>query len=126
MALSTLERLNERLAETGMKQADLVRAAKVSRAAVSGWVNGNTKSIQAVYLFPVARALGVNPEWLSTGKGDKCPANVVQQTQGAYIVQSINDKHKVLMREFDKLTPKAQAALLDLLTETRGEHDAGQ
>jgi len=115
MALSTLERLNERLAETGMKQADLVRAAKVSRAAVSGWVNGNTKSIQAVYLFPVARALG-----------DKCPANVVQQTQGAYIVQSINDKHKVLMREFDKLTPKAQAALLDLLTETRGEHDAGQ
>jgi len=111
------------LVETGIKQVELARAAKVSTAAVSGWVNGNTKSIQAVYLFPVARALGVNPEWLGTGKGDKYPANVVQ---GAYIVQSINDKHKVLMREFDKLTPKAQAALLDLLTETRGEHDAGQ
>lgn len=124
MALSALERLNDRLAETGMKQADLVRAAKVSRAAVSGWVSGNTKSIQAVYLFPVARALGVNPEWLATGKGEKFPVHIAQQTQGAYIVQSINDKHKVLMTAFDKLSPKAQVGLLDLLTGISGDGNA--
>lgn len=49
--------------------ADIARAAGVSKQAVYQWENGETKTLKGDNLLAVARALGVDATWLSTGKG---------------------------------------------------------
>lgn len=96
-----------------VSQTELAKACGVTRNAVSLWESGETKSLDSAYLFDAARFLGVNPEWLATGKGSRV-LKVEQQPQ-AYIVQSKDARHKKLLAKFDKLPPKTQLALLELL-----------
>lgn len=111
------DRIEECLRDSGKTLSDFAKAAGVSSAGANGWKSGESKRIRAENLFPLARYLKVNAEWLGTGKGEKFLSPPAQQPQGAYIVQSINDKHKELMVAFDKLSPPAQTALLILLTD---------
>lgn len=53
----------------GINQSELGRRAKVSRGTVSLWLNGTTKELHGKNLLNAANALQVNPEWLSTGRG---------------------------------------------------------
>jgi transcriptional regulator with XRE-family HTH domain len=115
--MSTLsERIDECLRDSGKTLSDFAKAAAVSSAGANGWKSGESKRIRPENLFPLARYLGVNAEWLGTGKGEKHPAHLAQKTQGAHIAQSINDKHKAMMVAFDKLTPESQLALLNFLS----------
>lgn len=107
------ERLEESLTEAGKSLADVAKAAGVSYAGASQWKTGETKRIRAENLFPIARILSVNPEWLATGKGPK--KEPAKQPRGTYIIQSLDDTHKELIKKFDSLSPTAQAALLKFL-----------
>lgn len=49
--------------------ADLARACNVKPASVSEWINGPTKTLRGPNAISAARCLGVNNEWLSTGRG---------------------------------------------------------
>jgi len=49
--------------------ADLARACNVKPASVSEWINGPTKTLKGPNAINAARCLGVNNEWLSTGRG---------------------------------------------------------
>lgn len=69
------ERIELRLAE--MKKRDpkgkygpswLARRVGVSAPAVSKWLSGNTGSIKSEHILAAAKALGVRPEWLISGK----------------------------------------------------------
>lgn len=61
------DRINRRMAELGLKQADLMRSTGARRSTVSGWINdGNNPS--ARYLEPLANCLKVSSAWLLTGK----------------------------------------------------------
>ena len=64
-------RINDLLAEKGAKPAHLASATGATRATVSDWVHGKTKSISPEYLFSAAHFFGVNELWLSTEKGPK-------------------------------------------------------
>jgi transcriptional regulator with XRE-family HTH domain len=118
---NTSERLVERLKETGMQQSDLVRAAKVSRAAVSGWISGETKEIKPRHLFHVARALGVDPEWLSTGNGEKFQSitnsekinksYVAREKAGNYL---INEEKRELIAMIESMPESKIRALLEI------------
>lgn len=55
-------------------KADLARAAKIKPPSVSDWFTGKTKSLKGESLLAVARLLGVNAEWLNTGRGPMKPA----------------------------------------------------
>jgi transcriptional regulator with XRE-family HTH domain len=55
--------------EAKMRPVDLARAAEVSRASVSDWLNGKTKTMGGEPLALAALALGVNAVWLATGRG---------------------------------------------------------
>ncbi|WP_179958369.1 S24 family peptidase [Chitinimonas arctica] len=48
---------------------DLAKAAGVSYQAAEKWYDGRTKSMRSEYAHKVANWLGVNEQWLSTGKG---------------------------------------------------------
>jgi transcriptional regulator with XRE-family HTH domain len=77
MEKTASERLRDARERAGLNQAQLAQAVGVSRAAVSQWESGDTKSMQPVNLFKVARALNCSAEWLATGNGAIEPNGIV-------------------------------------------------
>lgn len=55
-----------------MSQAALARASGVSQSAIASYENGSRKSAKGI--FDLARALQVDPTWLSMGSGRMEPA----------------------------------------------------
>lgn len=69
-----MKSLRERLAAAmqgppPVSQVELAKAAGVSQPSVNDWLSGKTKSIRGPAQSAVAAKLGVNPDWLATGKG---------------------------------------------------------
>lgn len=65
------EAMKDRYGERG-GQSQLARAAGLSQALLSQWMNGDIadgRSVKAGHIFTVARELKVAPEWLATGAG---------------------------------------------------------
>lgn len=54
-------------------QQTLGKLAGISGAAIAQIESGVTKSMRPEHLFPIAAALGKNPEWLATGHGPEQP-----------------------------------------------------
>lgn len=69
--MSTLkERLEQALAaRPDASKAALARACNISKASVSGWFSGATRSLDGQNLLAAAEYLGVRPEWLASGRG---------------------------------------------------------
>lgn len=66
--LTTLaDRLRDAMGDD-ISMSDLARACGVSPAAVSKWLDGQTKELKAANYADASRALGVREEWLRTGK----------------------------------------------------------
>lgn len=49
--------------------ADLARECRIKPPSVHEWLYGPTKTLKGPNAIRAARLLGVNPEWLSTGRG---------------------------------------------------------
>lgn len=64
------DRLKFALKKSGKSKTDIWRACDISSGAVSHWFNGSTQEITGTNLALTAALLGVNPEWLATGKGN--------------------------------------------------------
>lgn len=71
------ERMRLALDAANMDQSELARLVNVSSVAVNGWCTGATKSIKGENLLKASSALGVDPLWLSTGKGEMLPKKTV-------------------------------------------------
>lgn len=69
MKQTVFDRIQERMKELGMSQADLMRSTGAARGTVSGWISG-PNSPSAKYLDPLATALRTSSTWLLTGKHD--------------------------------------------------------
>ena len=54
-------------------QSDLAQHVGVSRASVSDWFTGATKTLEGSNLLKAAEYLNLNPDWLATGKGEARP-----------------------------------------------------
>lgn len=73
MASTLKTRLREALDDLGIaepNQAEIARLTGVKPPSVNAWFSGATKSLGKA-LLPLAGYLGVNPEWLNTGRGPK-------------------------------------------------------
>lgn len=57
------DRLRERMVELNLKQADLVTKTKISKGALSSYINGSYQPKQA-NIYKLAEALNVNEAWL--------------------------------------------------------------
>lgn len=64
-------RVQAELQRSGRRPADLARALGISRASISDWLKGATGQPKPENLFVCADFLGVKPQWLLTGKGEK-------------------------------------------------------
>lgn len=55
-------------------QTALAKACGMRPSSVNDWLSGKSKTASADLVFPAARFLNVNPEWLATGKGPMRPS----------------------------------------------------
>ena len=78
------------------------------------WESGETKSLDAAYLFSAARMLGVSPEWLATGNGSKFPT-ATQSSLPDITLSSPEARRKKLLEIFDALPTRTQLFLLGFL-----------
>lgn len=90
--MNTLQqRMARALLKSGLKKVDLTRLCKVSSGTVSLWFNGPTQKLDGPNLLKVAEVLDVNPEWLSSGKGEmeldsNNQGNIVKIDHRSYLI----------------------------------------
>jgi transcriptional regulator with XRE-family HTH domain len=104
------KRNNEIVNKTG-----LWKACKLSSGAVSQWFSGQTKELRGDNLLNASSYLGVNPDWLATGKGDpfakkKSPADTL-----VIAGMEIHTNEDNLIAMYRSLSTHSQIAI-DLLT----------
>lgn len=77
--MSTLaERIKSERKAQGLNQVELGKAVGVSKSSVHQWESGLTRELTGNNLINTAKALKVNADWLSTGKGSKHVTNSLQ------------------------------------------------
>lgn len=83
--------------------AELGRKCKLGRASISEWRGGRTKSIQAKYIFCVAKYFSgkkgeINPDWINTGRGskylEKKDSSIINNTTLEYAISIIDSEMK--------------------------------
>lgn len=80
------ERLKWAMDQRGVtEQKLLAEAGKLSEAAISKWLSGETRSPNAKYVFPVARFLRVNADWLISGTGPALNSALISESDGSPI-----------------------------------------
>jgi len=72
--MTVSERIIQKAKELNIRQADIVRAINCSKGTVNQWFKGET-SPSGENLIKTAKALGVTPEWLQTGKEARKPTD---------------------------------------------------
>lgn len=108
MQTTLSERVQDRMAVMDLSNAQLAVACKVKPPTSFNWASGKTKNIKGVPLLLAAKALGVTPEWLSTGVGDKYPkqstSTKVQEATVEYLPQpKLDDLSTELLALFSQL-----------------------
>lgn len=68
---TTLANRIQEILDAGFTQADLYRAAGVTKGTSNQWLNGGIKSIKLQYAQGIQTLTGFSAEWLVTGKGEK-------------------------------------------------------
>jgi len=70
MITSTLQdRIKLALEKSGLSKTDLWKGCGVRSSTVTSWFRGPNQTISGINLMNASRILGVNPDWLATGKG---------------------------------------------------------
>ena len=80
MSLTVSDRIQLRMRELDLTQADIMRATNAARGTVSGWVNGSN-SPSAKHIESLAKCLQTSSSWLLTGNDAKSQP-VIQEPNG--------------------------------------------
>lgn len=89
------ERLKKARKHAKMTQAQLAKAINTSQGAISDLENGRNST--STYIIQMSSAMGVNAEWLATGKGemivsdDENISNIIKNTSSPIVIDSEND-----------------------------------
>lgn len=113
MNKSLAERAAEARKNANLNQTEAGKKIGISRAAISQWENGATKSISSTLLHKAARVYGVSAEWLATGKGVMVAATQIREVSPTY------EKRNTV--KVDLLTAKAG---MGALVSTDLDHDS--
>ncbi len=91
-----------------MTQQQLADIVGIKKASISGLELGASKNPSALNLLPIARTLGVSPEWLVTGKGSMMPG-----TEGSRLSPDVND----LANKYLRLTDAQKSVIRAVMDE---------
>jgi DNA-binding XRE family transcriptional regulator len=97
--MSLAQRVKTARKDARLTQAELARAVKQSRAAVSLWENGSTQQLSVESAIAAAEALGVSLKWLVFGTGPQRAGN-------------LSASALALARAFDQMAESEQAEVL--------------
>lgn len=84
------QRLQEIL-DTGFTQADLTKAADVTKGTTSQWMNGNIQSMKFKYALGIEVLTGFRAEWIVTGKLPKKKADEITALRKGSPVYGVTD-----------------------------------
>lgn len=96
------DRIQQKLDETNLKQADIARATGKSTAAVTKWLSGQNEP-KMDSLIKIAKLFNVSPQWLATGQGEM-NANVANVSIANIGLQNINPNFEPVS-DWDDTTP---------------------
>jgi transcriptional regulator with XRE-family HTH domain len=65
------DRIKEAIEGSGKSRADIARACGVTNAAVTHWLDGETKSLKAEKALALEQATGYRALWIANGKGPR-------------------------------------------------------
>jgi transcriptional regulator with XRE-family HTH domain len=109
--VGTMEkRIKQARLEAGLSQAALSRRMYVTQPTVSDWESGR-KAPHVKNLIRLALLLGVDFEWLSTGRGEMRPPPAIAREAGWAIPEDERD----LLAGYASLKPPQREALLVFL-----------
>ncbi|WP_243656697.1 LexA family protein [Paucimonas lemoignei] len=69
--MTTLSERIQEILDAGHSQAELYKAAKVSKGTPTQWLNGQIKSMKYEYAQGIELATGFSATWITTGAGPK-------------------------------------------------------
>lgn len=92
--------------KTGAKKNALAKAAGVEPPSVSDWFNGKTLELKGRSAIGAARYLGVNVEWLASGKGR--PEDASKEEPPFALSSATPDIQARVLELLGKLTPPQQ------------------
>lgn len=113
------ERLSKALIARSKKPVDLVKATGKSAASISGWLNGQTKMIEADNAMLVCAFLRISPWWLMFGKGK----SGLEEELPTFAEQAVAIRNPDEEAVFDVLDVVAVAAPEDLIRTTQKSSD---
>lgn len=115
-------RIRQARTRYGWSQADLARRMNVAQPTVSGWEAGR-KAPRTKILGRLAGVLGVNFEWLTTGRGEMEPGSVTptarENIAPGYLPEREEDEQRLLVC-YARLKPPQRQALLGFLESLKG------
>lgn len=124
------ERIKSAREDAGLTKAELARRSGVSRSTITQWENGSIKNIEGRHLVKASEALNVREKWLSDGTGHRSKTEKQEAPQKAKPTefkveepaQHYSDDMATLMlktinKEFVKLPPESQHAVMQALFE---------
>lgn len=112
------ERLKIALKESGKTKTDIWRACGISSGAVSFWFNGATQNLEGNNLLTTANLLGVNPEWLATGRGQMRSGEAREAP-----APELDPREQAMLGLFQGLTQRQQDEMLRNLEKKKQTND---
>ncbi len=104
-------RLKEATYHAHRNQSDIARKLRITRATVSLWFTGSTKSMKGSHLLQVADYLGVSVPWLEFGEGQMLPSLQKYRTESSHEAQL----HSCKFMSLNPLNKEKANEYLDLL-----------
>ena len=106
------ERLNHAMELNGVSQSELARRVGIKAQAVQYICSGRGR--RSSYTAEFARELGVNAEWLATGKGPMLAGKAI-------MLPDLATDERRLIEQYQRLSPKEQAAVQAIVSVLAGD-----
>ncbi|CDG99717.1 helix-turn-helix domain-containing protein [Xenorhabdus bovienii] len=105
--MTLADRLKEAMTEKGFTQSALAKEANMAQSMIWKLISG--KATKTGKIVDIAKALGVRPEWLSDGSGDKYQSDSSSEV-------TIHSSHSAPVKIYDEEHETDEAFLIPILS----------